>query len=163
MILSFPSPSILFPCLFVLPSFSRLWPFGSSRNFTMQNAIPVCRASFHRSFFYFFFFFFSRSIPLAFLFYFFFLPRVFCSSSSPSFYFYLTLLPVFVVYPRTPLFPSRRAVHPQLVPAETFHRPRPSSSYHLSLFFSQLSSGLFFFLPPSSFFFPPSPKLSSRD
>lgn len=54
----------------------------------------------------FFFFFLSRSIPLAFLFFF---PRVFCSSSSPSFYFYLTLLPVFVVYPDTSFSFSTRS------------------------------------------------------
>lgn len=156
MILSFPFYSRV--SLFFHPF--RLCGHGSSRNFTMQNAIPVCRASFHQFFFYFFFFF----LVLYRLRFFFFSLRVFRSSSSPSFYFYLTLLPVFVVYPRTPLFLSRRAVHPQLVPAETFHRPRPSSSYHLSLFFSQLSSGLFFlFFFPPLFLFSTIPKLSSRD
>lgn len=65
MILSFPFYSRV--SLFFHPF--RLCGHGSSRNFTMQNAIPVCRASFHRFFFYFFFFL-SRSIPLAFLFFF---------------------------------------------------------------------------------------------
>lgn len=89
----------------------------------------------------------------------FFFPRVFCSSSSPSFYFYLTLLPVFVVYPDTSFSFSTRsssATRPcgNVSSTETIVLLPP-----FLVFFAAFLRAFLFFFP----LFPPSPKLSSRD